>query len=150
MGYCSNELTWSDEVFRIFGVAPQEFRPTFEDFLSFIHPDDLPAVKQQVEEGLKVGEYSPYEYRIVWRDGSMRFVYALGETVFNQEGQPLKMSGTVQDITELKQVEDNLKRTLADLQRSNRELEEFAYISSHDMQEPLRQIANCRHRQDKR
>ena len=111
-----NTLNWSDEVYRIFGLAPQEFQPTYADFLSFIHPDDMTAVNRQVEDGVRVGKYGPYDYRIMRRDGSIRFVYAHGETNFNQAGQPLVMLGTVQDITELKQAE-------AALHRLNEELE---------------------------
>ena len=102
-----NELTWTDDIYRIFGLTPQEFRPTHDNFLSFIYPDDLMAVKNQVEEGINSGKYGPYDYRIVRRDGSIRLVYAQGETYFDQEGRPLRMVGTVQDITERKKAEED-------------------------------------------
>ena len=102
-----NELTWTDEIYRIFGLTPQEFRPTHDNFLSFIYPDDLMAVKNQLEEGINSGKYGPYDYRIVRRDGSIRLVYAQGETYFDQEGRPLRMVGTVQDITERKKAEED-------------------------------------------
>jgi PAS domain S-box-containing protein len=111
-----NTLIWSDEVYRIFGLVPQEFQPKYADFLSFIHPDDLTAVNHRVEGGLRGGKFAPYDHRIMRRDGSVRFVYAHGETDFYQAGQPLRMRGTVQDITELKQAE-------AALHRLNEELE---------------------------
>ena len=112
-----NKVTCSDEVYRIFGLAPQEFRPTLEDFRSFIHPDDLLAVNHQLEEGMKSGKYGPYDYRIVRRDGSMRYIHARGQTHFNQEGRPLRMLDTLQDITELKQTEEALQRSHGELEK---------------------------------
>jgi PAS domain S-box-containing protein len=100
-----DELSWSDEVYRIFGLAPQELRPTYQTFLSFIHPDDLLRVKHRVEEGLKTGKYGPYDYRIVRRDGSIRSLSTQGEISFDQAGQPLRMVGAVMDITERHEAE---------------------------------------------
>ena len=88
------------------------------------------AVNHQLEEGIKSGKYGPYDYRIVRRDGSIRYIHALGETHFNQEGQPLRMMGTVQDITELKQAEEALKesRNQASLQLA--EIESIYYSAA--------------------
>jgi two-component system cell cycle sensor histidine kinase/response regulator CckA len=94
-----DELFWSDEVYRIFGLAPQELRPTFQTFLSFIHPDDLLRVKHQVEEGFKSGKYGPLDYRIVRRDESIRSLSAQGEISFDPAGRPLRMVGAVMDIS---------------------------------------------------
>jgi two-component system cell cycle sensor histidine kinase/response regulator CckA len=93
------ELFWSDEIYRIFGLAPQELCLTYQTFLSFIHPDDLLRVKHRVEEGLKSGKYGPYDYRIVRRDGSIRSLCAQGEISFDPAGRPRRMVGAVMDIT---------------------------------------------------
>ena len=91
-------------------LTPQEIHPNHETFLSFIHPDDLPAVKNQIAKGLTSGKYGPYDYRIVWRDGSIRILYAQGETSFDQDGRPLRMVGTVQDITERQRAQEERLR----------------------------------------
>jgi PAS domain S-box-containing protein len=117
-----DKLFWSDEVYRIFGLAPQEVRPTFQTFLSFIHPDDLLRVEHQVEEGLKSGKYGLYDYRIVRRDGSISSLSAVGEVTFDQEGQPLRMVGTVLDITERKQAEEKTQRLLNTIQQERDKL----------------------------
>lgn len=106
-----NKSTLSDEVYRIFGLAPQEFQATYEDLLGFIHPDDLKAVKHHVDEGIRCGKFGPCDYRIIRRDGSIRFIYAHGETYFNQASQSLRMRGTLQDITELKQATESLRES---------------------------------------
>ena len=115
-----NKEFWSDEGYRNFGLEPQELLPTHETFMSFIHPEDLPLVKEQVAEALKSGQFGPFDYRIVRRDGSIRFLNSRGETYFDPEGRPLKMVGTAQDITERKLVEEALRRSeghLAEAQR---------------------------------
>jgi len=112
-----NDLILTEEIYRIFGLTRQELHPTREDFLSWVHPDDLPTVIHKLEEGIKSGKYGPYYYRIVRSDGSIRYIYARGITYFDQEGQPLRMLGTAQDVTELKQAEEALRQARDELEQ---------------------------------
>ena len=107
-----NELRWSDEIYRIFGLSLQEFGATYEAFLNSVHPDDREFVRESVNQALY--EKKPYsiDHRIVLPDGSERIVHEQAEVVFDESGKPVLMSGTVQDITERKQAEKELRRTL--------------------------------------
>jgi PAS domain S-box-containing protein len=105
-----NELRWSDEIYRIFGLAPQEFGATYEAFLACVHPDDREFVDQAVKVALN--EERPYslDHRIVRSDGSQRIVHEQGEVTFGDSGQPVRMVGTVHDISERKQLEQQLRQ----------------------------------------
>lgn len=102
-------LHWSDEIYRMFGVEPRRFAPTYEAFLSFVHPDDRPGVEQAVAQA--VTQHAPYaiEHRIVLRDGTEKTVYEQAELVVDAQGTPLHMRGTVQDITEKRRQEEQLR-----------------------------------------
>jgi len=104
----SNELWWSDQIYRIFGTAPDEFEATHDEFLSFVHPDDRAAVESALKESL--GSQAPYsiDHRIIRRDGSERVIHESGEVLRDSGGKPIRMSGTVQDITQRKHVEEKL------------------------------------------
>lgn len=104
-------LSWSDEIYSIFGLRPQEFQATYEVFFrELIHPSDRALVDQSVREALE--KKAPYDidHRIVLADGSERTVHERGEVVFSPEGKPIKMLGTVQDVTERTLAERELKR----------------------------------------
>jgi PAS domain S-box-containing protein len=112
----TNELDWSDEIYRIFGRVPQEFEVTYDTFLNFVHPEDRKFVIQSVDKALY--ENTPYriDHRIILSDGRERMVQEQAEVIFDETGRPIQMIGTVQDITEFKRTKDELQKSKARLQ----------------------------------
>lgn len=105
----SNWLEWSDEIYRIFGFTPQQFGATYESFLQAVHPEDREAVNKGVRETLENGVPYSLDHRIVLPEGSIRYVHEQAELSRDPQGRPLRMQGTVQDITASKQAETALK-----------------------------------------
>ncbi|MBW1706981.1 MAG: GAF domain-containing protein [Deltaproteobacteria bacterium] len=120
----NNVLRWSDEIYRIFGLTPQEFGATYEAFLNFIHPDDRGLVNKSVNEALY--EKKPYniEHRIILPDGSERDVHEQGEVSFDDTGKAIQMIGTVKDITVRRRAEKELTRLYNEIKSLNLKLEE--------------------------
>jgi len=114
----TNELAWSDEVYRIFGLLPQEFGATYDAFLESVHPEDREAVKEAVNRSL-ADPSVPYsiEHRVIRPDGSERIVHEQGEVTFDDGGRAIRMIGTVLDITERKEAEMLLQRSQEELRR---------------------------------
>jgi len=91
---------WSDQLYRIYGYEPQSFNPSYERFLSFIHPDDREKIQGIHQAALATGE--PYEMteRIIRPDGELRYLSSNGQVLFGEDGAPVRMRGTCIDITE--------------------------------------------------
>lgn len=105
-----NDLRWSDEIYRIFGLTPQEFGATYEAFLNSVHHDDREFVKRSVDEALRREKGYSIDHRILLPDGTERIVHEQAEVTFNKDGEPIRMAGTVQDVTEHKRTEVELKK----------------------------------------
>jgi len=107
----SDEVVWSDETYRIFGLAPQQCNTTYEAFLRCVHPDDRQVVEDAIGEALN--KHTPYsiDHRIVLPDGPERVVHEQGDLTLDERGKPVRMVGTVQDITERKLVEKALRES---------------------------------------
>lgn len=104
----ANKLYWSDEIYRIFGFTPQQFDATYEAFMQSVHPEDRQTLGTRVRETLELGRPYSIDHRIVLSDGTVRYVHEQAEITRDGRGMPLKMLGTVQDITERKLIEQNL------------------------------------------
>lgn len=106
----TNKVTWSDEVHRIYGTDPQTFEPTYEYFLSSIHPDDRDHVTTQLQRSIVDETDYDVEYRIFRPDGREIALHTRGELGFDSAGQAAGMSGTVVDVTARKQTERALEK----------------------------------------
>ncbi|MBI4666303.1 MAG: PAS domain S-box protein [Nitrospinae bacterium] len=105
----ANTLFWSDEIYRIFGLEPQEFGANYEAFVSYVHPEDRHVVQNEVEKALAdpTGYYF-VEHRVTRPGGEIRHVREEGQVFRDAAGAPTRMIGTVHDITEWKKYEERL------------------------------------------
>ncbi len=107
-----NELIWSDEVYRLFGLEPQEFTATYETFLEYVHPDDRAAVNTAYSSSIQEGRGSyEIEHRVIRKNtDEIRCVHEKCQHVRNADGQIIRSLGMVFDITERKRAEEELQR----------------------------------------
>jgi PAS domain S-box-containing protein len=112
----SDTNRWSDQLFRIYGYEPGSINPTYETFISFIHPDDRERILALHQQAYATGE--PYEMveRIVRPDGEVRYLSSNGQVVTDRNGNPLRMRGTCIDITERVLAEEERERHAARVQ----------------------------------
>jgi PAS domain S-box-containing protein len=108
----SNRLLVSDELCRIFGVQSADI-PTFQRALEFIHPEDRPRVAEAAATDLRGGPRYDVEYRVVRPDGRVRVVHGRGDVASDDAGQPSRRFGIVQDITDLREAERELRASEA-------------------------------------
>jgi len=114
----NNREAWSDEQFRIFGVVPHSIEPAYDTFLHALHPDDRACVEHAFREALGKTDAYDVDCRIVQPQGQIRYVRCRGNVIRNGARTPVRMIGTVLDITELKRAED----TAAELLRLAQEI----------------------------
>ena len=108
-------VNWSDEMYRIYGYEPHAFTPTLHSAMAAVHPDEAAQVAERTEHVLR--SQAPFEYdnRIVRPDGEVRFIRGRGVVKTDEEGAPVRVIGTVQDITERHLQEEHLARMKAAL-----------------------------------
>jgi PAS domain S-box-containing protein len=107
----TQEVSWSEETFRILSLDPERDTPTFDAFLNAIHPQDRAAVKQALADALQRKRPYDMEFRIVRQDGALRHVQSRGEVTFDKTGAPVSIIGTLQDLTERRRLEDQLRHS---------------------------------------
>ena len=125
----ANRVTWSDELYRIYGLTPQEGPIDMAMVSEMIHPDDREHVFRAAEESVRSGVHSEAEHRVVRPDGEVRTVQGLGTVKRDASGRAYEMFGTVQDITERKRAEEERQLLYRDLQESKASLEEAQRIA---------------------
>ncbi|NTW12049.1 MAG: PAS domain-containing protein [Anaerolineales bacterium] len=131
-------VSWSSGIEAMFGMEKGQFDGKYETFLSLIHPDDLPRVQQAVERSLSDESYGyVVEHGLVLPNGEMRWLEGRGKLYRDRSGKPVRMAGTVVDITDRKHAEAERERLIRELAAKNTELEQFTYTVSHDLKAPL-------------
>lgn len=145
----TNDLYWSPRFKEIIGCVDEELPDRYEEWESRLHPDDHARVVKMLFGHLeKKGPYD-VEYRLRRKDGSYAWIHAKGLAVWDEEEKPTRMVGSIEDITWRKEAAAERENIITRLTESNSELERFAYACSHDLQEPLRMIANFSERLEK-
>ena len=103
-----NEVSWSDEMYRIFGRDPATFSPTYENYMEAVHPDDRAVLAETVQQALNGTRPYEWENRILLPGGEVRHMAVRGEVWRGRSGEPLRVVGVGQDITERLLLEQQL------------------------------------------
>ncbi len=101
----TKKYSWSDEMYRIFNLPPHQVSPRTGTFLNGVHPDDRQKVVRALGEALAGERPFNLEHRIVWPDGSVRHIHGEAAVTFDNGGRPIRVLGTVRDITGMRQPE---------------------------------------------
>jgi PAS domain S-box-containing protein len=135
----NDKLTWSENLYKMYGMDKNN-PLTYEDFINKVYPDDRHFVNEAIQEAYRIKQFPSYVHRIVKDDGSVRVMQAKGEIIVDENNSVIRMLGTGQDITEQHIAQQELLNKTHELETANIELQKFAYVASHDLQEPLRKI----------
>ena len=129
----TGELNWSEKIEPMFGFKSGEFKKTFKAFLDLVHPKDRELVTKSVNESIETGRRYAIEHRIIWPDGTIRWVSERGEVIRDKKDKATHMFGVVQDITNKKEIENLLKK-------NRDELEKTVESRTHELQESNKKL----------
>lgn len=147
----TGKIAWSEGMYRLYGYNPEEYIGKVHVNNQFIEmhqkPEDVERGKLLLQQVYQSGNNSYlWDYDINANDGMVRRLESYGKLIRSSDGKPIKIIGNTRDITQLRMAQRNLEVKVQELNRSNKELEEFAYVASHDLQEPLRKLSTLTER----
>jgi PAS domain S-box-containing protein len=142
------QATWSDELYRIYGLTPETYVPSYENYLKLVHPDDRQRVMDATNRVFHESVPYSHDERVFRPDGSIRYLHTWAYPVRDESGKLARLVGVCQDITDRKLAEEAVRTLNADLERrvaertrtierSLRDLETFNAMASHDLRAPL-------------
>ncbi|HMQ68792.1 MAG TPA: PAS domain S-box protein [Ignavibacteria bacterium] len=147
----NNIITWSDEMYSIYGIDKNNYKPSFEEFTKRLHPDDREYVKNIIQNSLENKTPFSFYHKIITPDGIEKILKAQGEVYLDEKGNVIRMFGTGHDVTELTSKEEELKMTNLKLVETQKELiynEKLAALGrfssgiAHEIRNPLANISS--------
>lgn len=136
----TGELFWTESISPLFGYGVGELDTSYDNFLAAVHPDDRERVNQAVVDCVEKGAKYDIDHRVVWPDGSVRWVNEKGDVQRDANGKPLKMLGVVQDIQRTKEFEIDLMVARKAAESANHAKSEFLSSMSHELRTPMNSI----------
>jgi diguanylate cyclase (GGDEF)-like protein/PAS domain S-box-containing protein len=127
----TGKITWSNQLFQILGRDQTLGEPTYEEILRLHYPEDAEQLHQAVERSLSTGESYQLELRVVKADGSFQYTEARGKAELNAQGQVIRLFGTTQDMTERRQIEDQLRASQHFIEQITELTPNLLYIYDH-------------------
>ncbi|MFL5815184.1 MAG: ATP-binding protein [Bdellovibrionia bacterium] len=136
----TDEVIWSPQVFKIFGLKPGEFQVTLESLLSLVHREDRERVQDVIIESGKTSTDFSLDYRILMPDGSIRWVSSKCQFDRDPTGRLYRLFGIIQDITDRKELEENLRAATESAKTATQAKSEFLANISHEVRTPLNAV----------
>lgn len=131
-------VVWSDGIEAMFGMGKGQFDGKYGTYLSLIHPDDISRIQQSIDRALSEEDFDyVVEHRLLWPNGDVHWLEGRGKVYRGVDRKPIRMAGTVVDITSRKNAETERERLIRELAEKNTELEQFTYTVSHDLKAPI-------------
>jgi PAS domain S-box-containing protein len=151
-----DRITWSDELYRIFGLEPGDAPLTYESYLTCLHPEDRELARETIQRSYQDHRPFEFDHRVVRADQTVRWIHGQGGVMVDAAGQPIRMFGTALDITERRQAETELRyahdelevrvqERTAELERANRAKDRFLTMLAHELRNPMAPILNAVH-----
>jgi two-component system CheB/CheR fusion protein len=150
----TDTVTWSDELFRLYGLEPQSIQVDYAGFLERVHEADREVVRASVGKAHTEGSAFAHDHRVLWPDGSIHWLHGQGRVIWDAEGKPIAMAGTAQDVSRRREHEQELLGARAELEirvaertdalrMANRTKDEFLATLAHELRNPLAPIRNA-------
>jgi len=135
-----NYLAWDDVMYQLYNIDSFQFGSIYDGWIRRLHPDDRQRVNEEIQMAVTNKKRYDTEFRIIWSDASIHTIKATGIIEKDDEGNPTHMIGANWDVTEVKLAEIERIKMVSDLLLRNMELEQFAYIVSHNLRAPVANI----------
>lgn len=137
--YLTGEEFWSDEIYRMMGFRDKTIQPNVDTFMRFVHPDDIEKV-DQAHQGVETGKGYDIEYRIITIDGQTKWIVTRAKVDMDEQGSPIRLYGTMQDITERRKLEQRIEQAFTVAEDAYQSKSQFLAMISHEVRTPINGI----------